>query len=557
MTTVSTTIYQGVTYDVDDGDTLTVTALGAVMVTGVTAVHAGAGVTMNVAGDIYSDASGGVSAGANLHITLTATGSIISGLEAIEATGGTHIINNLGDILVQGTNPANAIVLGGLAGSVTNTGSIRALNGSGIIFASGRGAVVNSGVIDAFHPGGYGVYFEEGGSLTNKAGGVIDTGWWAVNFQTKAGTVVNMGTIGTARTMVGVYGSPEADHVTNGGTIRGTQAAVNLFEGNDVYVGTGGRTFGEVNGSYGNDTLTGGSFADLLIGDVGNDTLIGAGGADTLDGGDDDDRYQLASDTTDHLVDSSGIDLIWSTISRNLAGYPTIENLTLQGTANINGIGNGLNNVLVGNSGKNILTGGAGTDTLDGGAGIDTLNGGADNDTYVLGAETDTVIDSGGTGDTITSTITRSLAGYAAIENLTLLGTTNIAGTGNGVANSLTGNTGNNVLKGGGGGDFIVGGKGIYSLYGEAGGDTFYYAAVTDSPSGAGRDVIYDFNDSGVNTDTINLIAIPGLNNLNQITLTQAGANVLVSINFGMQLLLAGTTIGNGAGQVDAGDFLI
>ncbi len=61
--------------------------------------------------------------------------------------------------------------------------------------------------------------------------------------------------------------------------------------------------------------------------------------------------------------------------------------------------------------------------------GADTLKGGLGNDTYVLGAENDAVIDTGGT-DTITSTITRSLAGHATIERLSLVGLSNISGTG-------------------------------------------------------------------------------------------------------------------------------
>jgi Ca2+-binding RTX toxin-like protein len=49
-----------------------------------------------------------------------------------------------------------------------------------------------------------------------------------------------------------------------------------------------------------------------------------------------------------------------------------LENLTLLGTAAINGTGNSLNNTLTGNSAANVLTGGAGNDTLTGGLGSDT-----------------------------------------------------------------------------------------------------------------------------------------------------------------------------------------
>ncbi|WP_255147946.1 calcium-binding protein [Synechococcus sp. ATX 2A4] len=50
-----------------------------------------------------------------------------------------------------------------------------------------------------------------------------------------------------------------------------------------------------------------------------------------------------------------------------------VENLTLTGTANINGIGNALANVLSGNAGNNVLRGGAGNGTLIGGLGADTF----------------------------------------------------------------------------------------------------------------------------------------------------------------------------------------
>jgi Ca2+-binding RTX toxin-like protein len=50
-----------------------------------------------------------------------------------------------------------------------------------------------------------------------------------------------------------------------------------------------------------------------------------------------------------------------------------VENLTLTGTAAINGTGNTLNNVITGNGAANALTGGTGTDTLTGGLGSDTF----------------------------------------------------------------------------------------------------------------------------------------------------------------------------------------
>ena len=60
-------------------------------------------------------------------------------------------------------------------------------------------------------------------------------------------------------------------------------------------------------------------------------------------------------------TDVGGIDIVQSSITYTLGQY--LENLTLTGTANINGIGNSLANILVGNSGNNVLTGGTGSDT--------------------------------------------------------------------------------------------------------------------------------------------------------------------------------------------------
>lgn len=61
----------------------------------------------------------------------------------------------------------------------------------------------------------------------------------------------------------------------------------------------------------------------------------------------------------------------------------TIENLTLQGEANLVGTGNNLDNSIVGNSGANSLFGAGGNDILIGNEGDDFLAGNEGNDSYV------------------------------------------------------------------------------------------------------------------------------------------------------------------------------
>ncbi len=212
----------------------------------------------------------------------------------------------------------------------------------------------------------------------------------------------------------------------------------------------------------GNSTGTGNAFANTLTGNTGANRLDGSTGADTLQGGLGNDTYVVdeGGDEVTELA-GQGTDTVESAISYTLDA--NVENLTLTGTAALNGTGSASNNTLTGNAGANRLDGGGGTDTLQGGLG---------DDTYVLDTGSWTVIEAANEGvDTVESAFTYTLA--ANVENLTLLGSSGIRGTGNSENNVLMGNDGANTLTGVAGKDRLDGGLGADALYGGTGDDTY------------------------------------------------------------------------------------
>ncbi len=162
-----------------------------------------------------------------------------------------------------------------------------------------------------------------------------------------------------------------------------------------------------------------------------------------------------------------------------------MENLTLTGTAAINGTGNGLDNILIGNSGNNTLSGGAGNDTLNGGAGEDTMIGGIGDDRYYVAEWNDDVQEGVDAGtDTVffaPSTIGSGYGLSANLENLILTGSANLSGWGNALNNILIGNSGRNYLEGGAGDDTLNGGAGIDEMAGGTGNDIYWIDAAGDS----------------------------------------------------------------------------
>jgi 2',3'-cyclic-nucleotide 2'-phosphodiesterase (5'-nucleotidase family) len=254
------------------------------------------------------------------------------------------------------------------------------------------------------------------------------------------------------------------------------------------------------------ELVRGGAGDDTLDARGGNDRLDGGRGADSLLGGLGDDIYDV-DNLGDIVVEGAGegYDRVIASISYTLGAE--VERLSLVGSANLTGIGNAQANRLDGNAGANrlegwggddMLRGGAGDDTLlggegddqlDGGLGADSMVGGLGDDTYEVDNAGDLVVEGAGEGyDRVIATVSHTLG--ADVEWLSLIGSANLNGTGNALANRLDGNAGANRLDGGAGHDVIRGGAGNDTLIAGEGNDQLNGGAGEDLlTGGAGFDV--------------------------------------------------------------------
>ncbi|GLK66445.1 beta strand repeat-containing protein [Hansschlegelia plantiphila] len=221
---------------------------------------------------------------------------------------------------------------------------------------------------------------------------------------------------------------------------------------------------------------TGNSLDNVITGNAGNNVLDGATGADTMAGGAGNDTY-YADNAGDRVIEAgdAGTDKVISSVSFSLTGQ-YVENLNLTGSADINGTGNSLDNVITGNAGDNVL---------DGFTGADQMSGGAGDDTYYVDNAGDRAFEAKNGGfDQVISSVSYALSAQY-VENLSLTGSGDIDGLGNSLDNVISGTTGDNVINGWTGAD---------TMTGLAGNDTYY----VDNAS----DVVIEANRGG--TDTVN-----------------------------------------------------
>jgi len=296
--------------------------------------------------------------------------------------------------------------------------------------------------------------------------------------------------------------------------------------GDDDLVGTG---FGDI--------LGGGEGNDRLSGDGGNDELNGGAGTDTMLGGAGNDGYHV-DNAGDVVIENSGegIDTVYSLAHFRLGA--NVENLVLQGSADLQGYGNGLANMLTGNAGSNLL---------DGDAGVDIMIGGLGNDVYFVDSGIDAVIEKADEGfDTVYSTDHLVLGDN--VENLSLIGG-DLQGYGNALNNVLTGTAGANLLDGRGGNDQMFGGLGNDLYFVDSGLDAVFENADE------GFDTVHstDHLVLGDNVENLTLIGgdLQGYGNaFNNVLVGTAGANLLDGRG-GNDQMFGG--LGNDAYFVDSG----
>eukprot|EP00456_Euglypha_rotunda_P036711 TRINITY_DN281_c0_g1_i2.p1 TRINITY_DN281_c0_g1~~TRINITY_DN281_c0_g1_i2.p1 ORF type:complete len:1237 (+),score=395.78 TRINITY_DN281_c0_g1_i2:1656-5366(+) len=299
----------------------------------------------------------------------------------------------------------------------------------------------------------------------------------------------------------------------------------------------GGTGANVISGEDGDDILFGDGGDDALYGGSGNDWMNGQWGDDTLVGGAGNDTY-LVDSSGDKIVEQAGegVDTVESVVSYILSA--NVENLTLSGTDAIDGTGNAQDNVIIGADGANhliggdgndtlqglrgddLLEGGAGNDILDGGRGADRMVGGAGDDLYIIDDAGDVVMEAAGEGtDTVQTSIDYVLTDN--VENVRLFDLINgVIVTGNALDNlmdaraqSMTANifprsrfygmAGDDTLIASNNGDFLAGGAGSDVLTGGSGQDALvsgdYVAGARNWDMGTEKDVM----SAGDNVDVV------------------------------------------------------
>ena len=245
------------------------------------------------------------------------------------------------------------------------------------------------------------------------------------------------------------------------------------------------------------------------------DAFEGTEFAETFDGKNGIDEVRYVNSSTGVVVDLEAAGVGGDATGDILR---SIENLT----------GSAFGDRLIGNDTANTLVGLAGDDTLIAGIGADLMDGGIGNDLFFVDNAGDVVIEAAGEGtDLVSTSVDFTLPDN--VENGSILGTGDVAITGNALANFITGNAGANHLRGEGGADRLIAGLGDDTLEGGAGDDILQGQGGADRfvmTASNGNDQILDWEAS---TDVLDFSDL-GLR-FADLRITSSGNEALISFD--------------------------
>ncbi|SET83790.1 calcium-binding protein [Oceanicella actignis] len=407
-----------------------------------------------IEGDLVTTSAGvAANAGPRNSVEIGSEGSIRA---ARPSTGVYLLVQNDGDqggsVINEGQIVAGkGVWLEGWGATVVNVGTISTGSAAiddaiGVIVqdpsATGYLRVENSGLISAWR----GVVVEAGNlDAMSKAGQIVNTGTISAG-QTAVEMhgVAVLGNSGVINAPVGVVVAGPNDlygagfgQVVNSGVISGGETAVEmtgravldntgvietpdfLFRQSDVVSGddasqivtNSGDIRGRVNLGGGNDAfhmLDGTLLGNVFLG-AGDDLFVYAGGTiepnkgfsqrTEIYGGDGNDVFEIYQSGA-AISGGAGEDSVFSSVSFRITSS-SIERLFLMGTDDIKGLGSNNADDISGNAGANIIRGYAGDDTISSGGGDDRIYGGRGNDSIQLG-EGDAMVHGGHGDDEIT-----------------------------------------------------------------------------------------------------------------------------------------------------------
>lgn len=316
--------------------------------------------------------------------------------------------------------------------------------------------------------------------------------------------------------------------------------------------GSGGND--SLSGHSGDDTLIGGGGDDVLYGNEGNDIFDGGSGKNSLFGGDGDDIFRTDNgieeiwggsgfDTVDYASArySVQVDLLNSSQNGGVARGDVFHDVeSVVGTRYSDTIfGSNGEDVLIGNTnvdhlygrvGDDELYGGIGDDVLFGGEGADFLDGGSGRDRVQYsdssaGVTVNLSNPNQNTGDAFGDVFV-SIEDVAGSEHEDTIfgdaGSNQIFGRAG--ADQLFGSQGNDYLNGGGGRDVLNGGAGDDTLRGGDSADVFVF--------NGGHDVIEDFDIKG---DSV-VLELSRTSNLGQAKISTTENGVLCEFDEGGSL---------------------